>query len=389
MYKSWTKKLAVRGFRRLAVIFIGYVAIFVVGSYAVWKLRTEELLTKKYDGGDLARMGYVSCVKEYRKRSDDLPLRHLEMKEFHGQPVDLLVIGDSFSNGGGEGRNSYYQDYIASLNNLTVLNVFPYKPAGDLYMGFNLVSTLAALYNSGYLDQIKPKCILLESSERYAIARFVTLFRLTASADIATLKATYEKQNMDLNYLPRVDFINEGNFNYLYYNFMYLFSDHAFRRLVYKKRLTEPLFSPGDGRTLIFHHDEMKNLAMATTENLRVMNENLNWLSDLLAKKGIKLAFMPIVDKSNLYRDFIVDNHMPQNTFFERFRELPRRYALIDTKKILAEQLVQRKKDLFYADDSHWSWRASEAIFTQVKFTDFCPASSSTDARRAAPEQMQ
>ena len=383
MNERWRMRLTLRGYRRLAVFFIGYVALFVAGNYVIWKLRTEELLTKKYDGGDLVRMGYIHGIKEYRKKTDDLPVRHLEMKDFHGQTVDLLVIGDSFSNGGGEGRNSYYQDYIASLNNLTVLNVFPYKGTGDLIMGFNPVSTLAVLYNSGYLDLIRPKCILLESSERYSIARFGLPLRFTATASIADLREYYNKQEMSLDYLPAVAFINEGNFKYLYYNFMYLFSDHAFRRLVYKKHLTMPLFSTGDGRTLVFHGDELQSLPLATPEYVRTMNDNLNRLSDILGKKGIRLYFMPIVDKSNLYGDFIVDNRFPRSTFFEYLRELPHRYTLIDTKKLLLERLHNGEKDLFHPDDTHWSWRSSQAIFQEVKFADCCSGDGSRQVGRA------
>lgn len=381
MRTGWLKRMTMRGYRRLAVLYIGYVALFVSANYAIWKLRTEVLLTKKYDGGDLARMGYLHGVREYRKKYDDLPLRHLEMKEFRGQPVDMLVIGDSFSNGGGEGRNSYYQDYIASLNNLTVLNVFPYKGSGDLIMGFNPASTLAVLYNSGYLDLIKPKCVLLESAERYSIPRFGLPLNFTATATVEQLREYYRDKDVPLDYLPSVSFINEGNFKYLYYNFLYNFSDHAFRRLVYRKRLTVPLFSVGDGRTLIFHGDEVQNLTLVTPEYVRTMNDNLNRISDLLAEKGIRLSFMPIVDKSNLYHDYLVDHRYPQSGFFEQLRALPRRYTLVDTKKILADRLRRSEKDLFHADDSHWSWRASEAIFREVRF-DGCRSGGSAPQPR-------
>jgi hypothetical protein len=49
-------------------------------------------------------------------------------------------------------------------------------------------------------------------------------------------------------------------------------------------------------------------------------------------------------------------------------RPLPRRYTLIDTKAILAEELRKGVKDVYYADDTHWSWKASEAIFKVVTF---------------------
>jgi hypothetical protein len=364
-----------RRYRRLVLFIIGYVILFVAGNYAIWKLRTEVLLTKKYDGGDLARMGYLPEVKDYRKKTDDLPRRHLEMRDFHGQPVDILVIGDSFSNGGGEGRNSYFQDYIATINNATVVNVFPY-PTGDLIMAFQPVSTLAVLFNSGYLDLLKPKCILIQSAERYSTPRLSLPLRFTATDTVEAIRNQYKDQYMSLDYLPKVGFINDGNFKYLYYNFMYLFSDNAFRRLVYKKQLTRPLFNAGDGKTLIFHGDDLQNLPLATRENIRALNDNLNRLSDILKKKGIKLYFMPVVDKSNLYGDFIVDNRFPRSIFFEELRPLPRRYTLIDTKKVLLERLNRGDKEIFHSDDTHWTWRASQAIFETVSFAGCCSSAS-------------
>jgi hypothetical protein len=358
-----------REYKRFARYIVGYICLFLLANGIVWKCGTEVLLTKKYGGGDLARMGYLRCMKEHQKKSDDLPVRHLEMKDFIGQPVDVLTIGDSFSNGGGEGRNSFYQDYLASINNFTVLNVYPYL-SDDLIMGFAPITTLSILYNSGYLDLIRPKYVLIQSVERYCISRFAPPFSFTQSAGREDIAKYYANHGFDPNYLPKVSFINEGNFKFLYYNFLYLFSDNAFRRLVYKERLTQPLFSVSDRRTLIFHVDDLNNMPLATPEAVGKLNDNLNRLSDILARKGIRLIFLPVVDKYNLYSDFIIDNPYPRSMFFEELRPLPHRYQLIDSKAILHEQLIKGEKDIFRADDSHWSWKASKTVFERFKFAE-------------------
>ena len=77
---------------------------------------------------------------------------------------------------------------------------------------------------------------------------------------------------------------------------------------------------------------------------------------------------MPVVDKYNLYSNFIVDNPYPRSTFFEKLRQLPKRYAFIDTKQILMEELERGELDLYYPDDSHWSWKAPQKIFNTVRF---------------------
>lgn len=360
-------------YRRFAVYVIAVLAVFVSGNYLIWKCATEDLLTKKYDGGDLARIGYLHGSKQYRKISNDLPVRHFGMKEYKGQPIDVMTIGDSFSLGGGEGKNCYYQDYLASLNNFTVLNVYPY-PSDDHVMGFAPITTLSILYNSGYLDRIKPRYILIETVVRYSMRRFVTPFTFTRTDTRENIDKYYAKTTYSLDYLPKVTFVNQGNFKYLYYNLMYKFSDNAFRRLVYRRTLDRSFFSVKNDRDLVFWGEDLQVVEKVNKESVKALNDNFNRLSDILAEKGIKLYFMPIVDKYDLYSDYIVGNPYPRNRFFEELRALPRRYTLIDTKAILAEELRKGEKDIFHADDSHWTWKASKAVFEKVTFPGGHPA---------------
>ena len=362
------------GYKKLVIVFSVATVVFVAFNYFIWSNWTKVLLTQQYSGGDLARMGYHIGSKQYRHILNDLPLRHLEMKDFRGQQVGVLTIGDSFSNGGGEGRNSYYQDYIASINKCTVLNVMPY-PSADRVMFFQPVTTLAVLFNSGYLDQIRPRYVLLQTAERYAILRFAVPFTFRQSDSVENLRKYYGDLNIDWeNYLPRVSFINTGNFSFIYNNVLSRFSDNAFNNKVYRVQLDRSLFTAQDDSKLLFFNEELLNMAFATPGSIRLMNDNLNRLSDILAQKGIKLYFMPIVDKYNMYSEFVVNNRYPRSIFFEELRTLPHRYMFIDTKKILKDRLLRGEKDIFFADDTHWTWRASQAVFEKVLFTGCCDA---------------
>jgi hypothetical protein len=49
-------------------------------------------------------------------------------------------------------------------------------------------------------------------------------------------------------------------------------------------------------------------------------------------------------------------------------RPLKKEYIFIDTKKILSPLLKQGVKDLYYSDDTHWSYKASEAIAKDKTF---------------------
>jgi hypothetical protein len=348
-------------------------AVFVLINLIIWKGWTEVLLSPLYPGGDLARLGFVSGIKKVRTTYDDLPVRHLEMKDFHGGSVDMVTIGDSFSIGGGEGRNKYYQDYIASLNGMRVLNIPTYK-FETMIMGAMPASTLMALYHAGWLDRIKPRYLLLESVERYTIQRLVTHFDLDITVKQEALERYYRTVSFGGPLNQEISFINEGNFKFLYYSLMYQLSEHAFRRLVVKTRLKKPMFIGTQGDLLLFHCDDIQQSPLATRQNIRKANDNLNILARLLKQKGITLIFMPVVDKLNLYRPFLKNDAYPRSIFFEELRTLPKEYLFIDTKAILTKAIEEGELDLFHQDDTHWTWKASQRIFSSVRFSK-APAS--------------
>lgn len=358
-----------RSYKKFALIILAVLCGFLLYNVTVWKLFTENIMSaKEFVGGDLARMGYVHGVKHFRKHFYDLPIRHVEQEDFSGGQVDLITIGDSFSNGGGGGRNRYYQDYIASINNISVMNIRPFAELDFL--------TIAAVYaNNGYFDKIKPRALIISSSEKLCVERFsgtVNFERNVPLTDLTALKRlNYGPNNADITSEmndKQLVFINEGNFKFPLYTLYYYFSDNAFFSKTYKVPLKAPLFSVKDSSTLLFYRDDIRNISRATQNALVKTNDNLNRLADKLASKGIKLYFMPCVDKYNLYSEFIVNNQYPQSSYFELLRPLPKRYTLIDTKAILQSEVKNGVKDIFYADDTHWSWKASAKIFETVRF---------------------
>jgi hypothetical protein len=326
------------------------------------------LLSPRYEGGDLTRLGYISGIKKVRNTYDDLPTRHLEMKDYNGGTVDMITVGDSFSTGGGEGRNKYYQDFIATSNGMSVLNVPSYTFKTAVFGGMP-VSTLSALYHGGWLDRIKPRYVLLESVERYTLPRLTTFFDFNIQVTQEDLQRYYRETAFDGKKINQdITFINMGNFKFLYYSFLYNFSEHAFRRLVVKTKLNKPMFSGNSGDLLLFHHDELQSNPPVTPQNMRAANDNLNVIARLLRQKGITLVFMPVVDKLNLYRPLIKNDSYPKSIFFEELRKLPKEYLFIDTKAILSKAIEEGELDLFHQDDTHWSWHASQRIFSSVHF---------------------
>lgn len=347
-YKKYT-------WRMLAAL-LAFLAINAV----IWECCTKVILSGRYRGGDLARLGYLPDSKLIRSAEVNLPVRHLEEKDYHGQPVRVMTLGDSFSNGGGEGANKFYQDYIASYNRCTVLNIEPYR-------GLDPFSMAIVYLNNGFLDRVRPKYLIINLTEKSCISGFANKMNFNRNISLEEL-GRLEHMGFVSNAKPKTSFINLGNFKFVMNGLLYRFSDNAVFSKTYVRELDRPLFSVNNGRKLLFYRDDIRRIPLATPKAVAAFNENLNQLADRLREKGVQLYFMPSVDKYNLYSRYIVDNPYPPSIFFESLRKLPKRYVLIDTKKLLLEELERGEKDVFYPDDTHWSWKASRKIFSETRF---------------------
>ena len=348
-YKKWVFSL------------VGIYLVFIALNLFVWKLYTEDILTfKKYYNGGLDRMGYVVGSKHYRQPEFTLARGHIENADYRDQHVDVLTIGDSFSNVKDNGRDPLYQDWIASLHGLDVLNVQPLPGATEL-------ATAVVLLNSGYLDRVRPRFLIVETVERNCVGAYAGAFDAGQTRPLAEVERYYRKAAYVFN-PPDVGFLNTGNFKFILYSILYRFSDRAFFSDVCARDLSAPCFSVKNERRLLFYRSDVEGVPLATEQTVRLLNDHFNRVSDLLRKKGITLYFMPAADKYNMYSGYIVNNPYPKSVFFELLRAMPRRYVLVDTKAILEGEIRQGERDVYYADDTHWSWKAVKKIAESMRF---------------------
>ena len=330
---------------------LSLLALFILFHGMVWVSITGKVFKNPRENGDQGRLSYQADMLFPRKNIVDLPVKHIHFKDY--EEIDVLTIGDSFSNGFPRGRNRFYQDYIASNNNMKVMNITPF-PEG-------YIETIVLLYNSGALDKLKPKIILLESVERSSIERLSKEidWKITRSSDKIRsylLKDYY-------NAIPDPFFINKLNYNALLYTILYNFDDNAYFSKTYITDLSKDFFTGSNPRKLLFYYEDLKNKKLANQDSITLLNSNLNKLQGILDKKNIKLCFMAAADKSNVYEKYIVNNKYETSNFFELLREMPKNYTFIDTKKVLKRLVDNGIKDVYYVDDTHWSYKGSEAIF--------------------------
>ncbi len=352
--------------KKFSLIFVAATAAFVAVNGLTWLFATEPLLTRN-DGlitGDLARLGYISDIVQPRRNIDSLPRRHVEPGDYHGQPVDLLTIGDSFSNGGAGGPNRYYQDFIATRLNWRVLNLQRYPDAR------NDIETVLMLANAGELQRMGVRHVLLEATQRKAVQRLVTPVREDVRVPADQIRSYYgfgesRPAAHDLA-LPPVRFINTGNFKYWWNRLMYKVSDCALTSLTCRTALTARRFSTPIGDQLLFYRKDLTTIPQHGMDAIARMNRQLNMLATHLARQGIALLFLPAVTKYDLYRTDFVDDSYPRDPFFPRLREQSRKYVLIDSKRVLRQAIEHGALDMYYADDTHWTPKAAALIAEQV-----------------------
>lgn len=331
----------------------------------VWETSTKKIFTvpEGYMVGELARIAYDSDVVVVRPISVvNLPKRHTVFNFDFNKKTDVLTFGDSFSAGGGGGLNNFYQDYIATYSDANVVNVRNYKN------NLNAIDTLIYFINSGLIDKIKPKHIILESVQRECMGRFAKKIDFNKQVSLDDLRKFYskckdKKKPKTIKTFQKVDFISVANYKYLLYKLLYCFNDRAFMSYAYRMKLKN-----GD-YFLVYKHDIKQVPRPVNSANVALMNNNLNRIGQILEQKNIKFHFLPAPDRYTLYYDFFVDNPYPKNNFFELlYAQSKSHYNLIDTKAILQRELNGELKYIYTKDDNHWNYRASEAIFRQIKF---------------------
>jgi len=358
LYKKYTTK-------KISIFIVSFILIFGMIHTIVWFLYTKSILFPSENNkvGDLVRISCQTNSKHIRKNINTLKRTHLKASQWNGQQVDILTVGDSFSNGGGGGKNSFYQDYIETLYNKRVLNITPNVPNKH-------IETIISMYNNGMLDDIKPKVIILEVVERfivYTLAKEIKWeYTIGKEQFIDNMSRSIYREKP--NY---ISIINKRNYdcilNPIYYNFSELPLDR--NKMVYRSNLNKNMFSVVNSNTLLFTKIEIDFIKNNSIKNLTMVNNNLNHLSKILKLKGIDLIFMPVVDKYDLYSSYIINNKFPINTFFKFFNNLNKQYMYINTKKILLP-LIKKKKDVYFADDTHWSNIASQEVVSHIPISN-------------------
>lgn len=339
--------------------FVFLLSIFVSYHLIVWTFFTAQIFEPKTGTGvgDLGRMSYQIDLLHNRQTKYTLTKKHLHSRNFKNQHIDIITIGDSFSNGGGGGDNPFYQDHLATNLDKNVLNIAPSHSKTSL-------QTIVGLYNSGYLAKLKPEAIIVESVQRIIPHRYNKEIDFSIKIDKPTISVKPTE-----TYMQPINIINTANYKIPYYYVKYRYKTNA-QKNVHRFRLNKKLFSVKNGKNILLLNDDIKNLNQFTQAGVEKVNANFNRVATLLKTIDIKLYFLPAIDKYDLYYNYIIQDKYPKNLFFELIRPLHKEYYFIDTKEILSALLDAGVEDIYFIDDTHWSQKASSAISKSQVFKD-------------------
>lgn len=344
--------------KKYVIGFLLLVGMFFWGNVCLWHMYTKDRFIRLDNHGDLTSMAFLSHGSPTVSNSSPkkVHIEYLDYINMVNKPsVDIITIGDSFSNGAG---GAYYQDYIEEKYNKTVLNI-------PMMEDNNPLTTLDRLIATGIIDEIHPQVVILESVERAAADRFSRSGDKPENLNresFVKYYASQEKKDQPEGEGIFPGIMTKANKKLLKFKYKYHSNEKQFSDEVYKADLCKNLFTDnGRENLLLYYHDDL--WYQHQDVNYSQINKNLNELAEKLRAKGIRSVVMVNVDKMDLYYPYIVKSEdIPENNFMEKLSKQPKKYIYIDTKAILRKALANGETDIYWHDDTHWSWIGQQKV---------------------------
>ena len=309
------------------------------------------------NSGDLMRLGLIDSAPEY---SDSIRETLLPEVYYTGldndsllrlDTCDVLVIGDSFSHGGGLGKQGDYVNYLAHDSGRRVVVFTPSDPtlSSPMQVAYDIL-------NLGVIDSTHVKNLVVEEVERYLVDRhcgFVT----THTSIPRPVEAAEEEATAPADApgpLQRVkDFV-----------FYHLFGANP----IYNVRLSQPVFSGAEPDKLYFYNEDVTLGFDVTPEQQRQVVDCYDKVIALAREKGVNLVLLVACDKYDMFQQYIIDNPYPVKTLNEDIERwmAPELDRFIFAKRVLLPHVQQGKRDVYLFNDTHWSPASSGIIAGEV-----------------------
>lgn len=311
------------------------------------------------NSGDLMRLGLIDSGPEY---TDSIRAELLPEVYYHGQDndsvlrlssCDVLVVGDSFSHGGGVGKQGDYVNYLAHDSGREVVVFTPPDPTLSSPM-----QLAYALLMSKTIDSTNVKNLVVEEVERYLVDRhcgFSRDFWMIARPSSAPAVTEPEPDpKRDTGPLLRVK-------DYVFYH---LFGSNP----IYKVQLSRPVFGGAQPDVLYFYNEDVKfGFDVTDAQQHRIVSCYDNVIT-AARERGVNLIFLVACDKYDIYQNYIIDNPYPAKTLNEDIERwmAPEMDRFVIAKRVLQPYVEQGVKDVYLFNDTHWSPSSSRIIAGEI-----------------------
>jgi hypothetical protein len=309
---------------------------------------TYKILNTNDFSGDIGKLGKISFGKEYfpylerNYLTDNLTVDTLILSYEKLQIDDaskICTIGDSFSKLGIYG----YQNYLAHMLGYKIINILRKNNLGQ-------TNTIMALLNSKIIDGSNCRVVILSSVDREVINQLNNI-------DFEILYKTPLKVNDNQSKRQTNNSLHEL-FSFIRLNLNY---DNP----IFSHNLKQEYFTHGRFSKTLFNYKDDMNFLKTSETDIEKAKENLALLNKKFSERGIKLIFLIAADKYDVYRPFMLNNSMPVDTTTDGLSNIPGVYV-INTKPMLQEMVQNEKKDVYMVNDTHWSYKASEAVAREL-----------------------
>jgi hypothetical protein len=297
--------------------------------------------------GDLGRLAFIIIGQEYGQRIEENELKDTffikvrETEHLRNIHVNVLTIGDSFSQQGPAG----YQNYMPQ-EGLVVANTRRSLYDNPIQYAWNLL-------DAGIVDSTNIDVMVVEVGERDLPLR-IDNFK-TYKVEVGEPDSPDEGGEENFWDIRQWSLLRTRDF---------LMYRYVGRNPVYDVELDRDFFESNEPRRLYFYYADILN-GLTIEESIRPkVKEVFHLLTAKAHERGFALILMVPVDKYDLYQDYIVDNPYDHpKRINEDVRELLGDIPeVMLCKYTLKPLLEQNEKDVFLFNNSHWSYKASEAV---------------------------
>ena len=297
--------------------------------------------------GDLGQLALIPFGEAYDQtlsrleRTDTLFTTFQDEDEVRQGKVDVLTVGDSFS----QFSNTGYQNYLA-IKGVDIANFARY------YM-FNPVQKVADLLRFGYVDSTNVKLIMLEVGER----------RLTEHFGAVAF------DNVSMRQAPKKNVVKDNGKWSLSRTRDYLYYRLNVNNInpVLTASLDRCFFSSEQPRKLYFYRDEIEQGVSISEQEAIKIKKKLEELNVLAKESGVEVMMIVPPDKYDVYQAYITDNPYPRKTINEDLEQWIGDCPDIVLLKESIEPLVDKgEKDVYLFNDTHWSFKAQQAAAEQI-----------------------